>query len=81
MARCWELRGCDKEMRDRCPHAIELEDRCPVACAYAACHSDRHELATNPELVFSMDVDRSQAIKEECRFCVYFLTNGPRSSR
>lgn len=76
MARCWELRGCDKEMRGRCPHATP-GDICPASCAYASCHSARHAIATAPELVFTPAIDREKAVKEGCRFCEYFLTHGP----
>ena len=78
MARCWEQRGCDEEMQADCPHPNELADRCPTKCAFAQCDRSTHELTVDPELIFDPDVDREQAIKEECLFCAFFLTRGPR---
>lgn len=78
MAKCWEQRGCDEEMQAECPHHTMFRDRCPSKCAFAGCDRPSHELTTDPALVFSPDVDRSAAIKENCHFCAFFLQNGPR---
>lgn len=78
MAKCWEERGCDDEMQAECPHSVEFMDRCPSKCAFAACGRSSHKLTTDPELIFSVEVDRESAIKENCFFCEFFLKNGPR---
>lgn len=78
MAKCWELRGCDAEMQAECPHPTVIGDRCPNACAFAACDRPTYELTTDPELVFSAEVDRRVAIKETCMHCTFFLTHAPR---
>jgi hypothetical protein len=81
MAKCWEQRGCDEEMQAECPHHAVYQDRCPTKCAFAACDRPTYELTIDPELIFSVDVDRMAAIKEGCQYCAFFLTNGPRISR
>lgn len=78
MAKCWEERGCDEEMQAECPHPSVLRDRCPAKCAFAGCARDSYELTTDPELVFSVEVDRSAAIKENCLYCAFYLKHGPR---
>lgn len=78
MAKCWEQRGCDEEMQATCPHPNEFMDNCPTKCAFATCDRPSHELTVDPELVFDPSVDRSQAIKDECTICGFFLRNGPR---
>lgn len=78
MARCWEQRGCDEEMQADCPHAIDFEDRCPAKCNFSLCDRPTNSPTTDPELVFSNEVDRSAAIKEVCWQCEFFLKNGPR---
>ena len=78
MAKCWETRGCDEDMQRECPHAVEILDNCPTKCAFAACDRPNHEVTIDAELVFSPDVDRSQAIKDECMYCAFFLKHGPR---
>jgi hypothetical protein len=78
MAKCWETRGCDDEMRERCPHNNPGE-RCPARCAYAKCERPTHMASSDPALVFDPFIDRAAAIKEQCTFCSFFLTNGPRS--
>lgn len=80
MARCWEQRGCDEEMQSRCPHPEEIGDRCPTKCAFANCQEPQRETTSDPNLVFDPDVDRDEAIKEECIYCAFFLTRGPRRS-
>jgi hypothetical protein len=78
MAKCWETRGCDEEMQATCPHAIDAAEKCPARCSFAACDRPTHDTTSDPALVFAPDIDRSAAIKEQCTFCGFFLTNGPR---
>jgi hypothetical protein len=78
MAKCWEQRGCDEEMQGECPHAVEYFDNCPTKCAFATCDRPTYELTIDPALIFSPEVDRSQAIKDGCTYCAFFLQNGPR---
>lgn len=80
MAKCWEQRGCDEEMQSECPHSTTLGDRCPTKCAFAACDRPTYELTTDPELIFSVEVDREATIKDNCMHCAFFLTHGPRRS-
>jgi hypothetical protein len=81
MSKCWEQRGCDAEMQRECPHCIEFKDNCPTKCAYAMCDRSTYELTIDPELVFDPGVDRSQAIKDGCTYCAFFLRHGPRVPR
>jgi len=53
---------------------------CPTKCFFAACDRPTHELTTDPDLVFDPDIDRSQALKQSCLYCVFFLTNGPKKT-
>lgn len=78
MAVCWAMRGCDDEMQADCPHATVIGDRCPSKCAFAACDRPTFELTTDPELVFSTEVDRDAAIRDVCLYCAFFIRNGPR---
>ena len=78
MAKCWEQRGCDDEMQAECPHFFQFKDRCPAKCAFATCDRPTYELTTDPDLIFSDQVDRDATIKDGCMFCSFFLTNGPR---
>jgi hypothetical protein len=78
MAKCWESRGCDEEMQQECLHHTTFKDRCPSKCAFAGCARDSYELTVDPELVFSVEVDRDVVIKENCLYCAFFLKNGPR---
>ena len=75
---CWSNRGCDEEMRSRCPHAIDPAEQCPISCHYASCDRPTHRATGDPALVFDPTIDRRAAAKETCTGCVYFLTNGPR---
>lgn len=79
MAKCWEQRGCDEEMQAECPHPTALFDNCPTKCAFAACDRPSYRLTTDPELVFSVEVDRTAAIKDGCLYCEFFIKNGPRA--
>lgn len=78
MPRCWEQRGCDAEMQADCPHATDLHDRCPAKCNFAVCDRPTYELTTDPDLVFSAEIDRSAPIKDVCLYCSFFLTKGPK---
>ncbi|MDP2401203.1 MAG: hypothetical protein Q8M66_04425 [Actinomycetota bacterium] len=78
MAKCWEQRGCDEEMQAECPHPNEIGDSCPTKCAFSQCDRPQHELTTDPALVFDPTADRAAAIKDVCKFCGFFLRNGPR---
>lgn len=77
MAKCWETRGCDDEMMSRCPH-VNPTERCPSRCAFAQCDRPSHAPSSDPALIFDPTVDRDAAMKEQCTFCAFFLTNGPR---
>ena len=73
---CWEKRGCDEEMQATCPHNIPTEP-CPAECRYAVCTRPTHVVTTDFNLIFRTDLDRSASIKDVCRFCEFFLSNGP----
>ena len=75
---CWEERGCDEEMQADCPHPSAIGDRGPTKCAFANCDRPTHRVTIDPALVFSLEVDRSAAIKDGCHSCEFFLTNGPK---
>jgi hypothetical protein len=76
---CWSQRGCDEEMWSRCPHAIASTDGvCPAECYYTNCHRRQRKLTSDIGLLLDPSVDRSRAIKENCRNCAFFLTNAPR---
>jgi hypothetical protein len=77
MAKCWERRGCDDEMMSRCPHDNPGE-KCPARCAFAQCDRPTHEATSDPALIFEPAIDRSVAMKEQCVFCAFFLTKGPK---
>ncbi len=76
MAACWEQRGCDDEMRGRCPHNIPGEP-CPADCHFAACMRPAHVVCGDFDLLLNPDRDYDCANKEICRFCEFFLKNGP----
>lgn len=76
MAFCWEKRGCDEEMQERCPHNVPNEP-CPADCHYAACQRDTHVVETDLNILLNPERDYDAAIKQVCRFCTFFLTNGP----
>lgn len=79
MAKCWERRGCDDEMMSRCPHNSPGE-MCGSRCVFAQCDRPTHEVTSDPMLIFDPWVDRAAAMKEQCTFCTFFLTNGPRTA-
>lgn len=78
MGACWTQRGCDEEMWSTCPHAVSDWDMCPARCAFSVCDRPTHEKTFDPEILFDPSVDRMKAIKENCTFCTFFLTHGPR---
>ena len=65
-------------MRERCPHAIDAAEQCPVSCFYSVCERDTHRVTSDPMLVFDPDIDRTVAAKEICTHCEFFLRNAPR---
>ena len=75
---CWELRGCyqDEELNGRCPHKIPGEP-CPADCHFAACDRPSHKVATDICMILNPDLKYDAAVKEICRVCENFLTNGP----
>lgn len=85
--RCWTVRGCaglwgptGNYMELDCPH--NLPDRyspCPGTCAFTHCQRPWHEEATTLDDLLDPNVDRLQAIKEECRHCLHFIRRGPRA--
>ena len=76
MAKCWETRGCDAEMMERCPHNIEGLP-CPADCLNTHCTRPTHTMVDALDALMNPDVDRSAAIKEVCLLCKFFLENGP----
>jgi hypothetical protein len=78
VAACWTLRGCDDEMMAECPHAIDPNEQCPAACMVGKCYRETHAVTSDPALIFDPFVDRSAAAKEQCTYCAFFLTHGPR---
>ena len=75
---CWELRGCyqDEEMNNRCPHNIPGEP-CPADCKFAACDRPTHVVARDITMILNPDLKNDASVKEVCRMCENFLTNGP----
>lgn len=78
MAACWEKRGCDEEMMSRCPHNTPTES-CPAECRYAACYLPTHAVAHDINLLLNPELDYDAAVKDNCRYCEFFLTNGPKA--
>ncbi len=76
MTFCWEVRGCDEEMQSRCPHNAPGEP-CPADCHYAACQRPRHKVEDDLLLLLNPERDYDSAVKEVCRFCTFFLSEGP----
>ncbi len=60
----------------RCPHNVPGES-CPADCHYAACQREGHVVCDNLGLLLDPDRDYDAAVKEICRFCEFFLANGP----
>ncbi len=78
MAACWTMRGCDDEMQSRCPHNLPGEP-CPADCHFAACRRSTHTVATDFALLLNPQLNYEASVKEICRFCEFFLSNGPES--
>lgn len=78
MPRCWEQRGCDEEMQADCPHPTQFMDNCPTKCAFATCDRPQHVTTIDAELIFNPEIDRKRSVKDECHYCGFFLTRGPR---
>ena len=77
--KCWETRGCDDEMMDRCPHANNPGyTPCPTDCRFSECGHPWRKVATDIGLLLDATVNREAAIKERCWHCEHFLVNGPR---
>jgi len=76
MAFCWELRGCDEEMMSRCPHNTPGEP-CPAECHFAACTRPSHVVEDDLDLLLNPEMDYEATVKEICKFCHFFLTQGP----
>ena len=76
MEGCWSRRGCDDEMQERCPHNVPGEP-CPADCHYAACHRPTHVVCDDFDVLLNPKRDYEAAIKQVCRFCEFFLINGP----
>jgi len=75
---CWQRRGCDPEMWERCPHNVaEKYSPCPIDCCYTACDKPQHRQAEIIEILDS-DADLNAAQKEQCRACGFFLKTAPR---
>jgi hypothetical protein len=76
---CWGQRGCDEEMWSRCPHAIASVDGvCPAECYYTICQRQQRQVTADIDYLLDPQVDRGQAIKENCLNCLFFLKNAPR---
>ena len=75
---CWEKRGCykDEEMLSRCPHNTPGEP-CPPDCHFAACERKTHVVCTQYDKLLNPNINFEAATKEICRFCEFFLDNGP----
>jgi hypothetical protein len=78
VAGCWSKRGCTDEMQAACPHAIDPTEKCPAECYYGKCGNDTNKATGDPALIFNPDIDRSAAAKQQCVYCEFFLTRGPR---
>ncbi|MCL1797565.1 MAG: hypothetical protein FWG24_04560 [Eggerthellaceae bacterium] len=76
MALCWETRGCDEELQSRCPHNTPGEP-CPADCFYAACSRETHQIEHDFDILLNPERDYEAAVKQVCRFCSFFLVNGP----
>lgn len=63
-------------MQSRCPHNLPGEP-CPADCHFAACLRPTHKVATDFALLLNPELDYEASVKEVCRFCEFFLTNGP----
>lgn len=74
--KCWETRGCDEEMMNRCPHNVEGLP-CPAGCLNTHCQRTTHKIVEPLDALANPDVDRGAAVKEVCLLCAFFLEQGP----
>lgn len=63
-------------MMSRCPHNIPGEP-CPAECRFASCERSTHVVCQDFNKLLNPKRDYDAAIKEVCRFCEYFLEQGP----
>ena len=75
---CWRTRDCSPEVQRACMHAVTDYDMCPSRCNFAFCDRDTNKITTDAALIFDPTVDRSQALKQTCHYCEFFLKNAPR---
>lgn len=80
MAKCWTERGCDTAMQERCPHAADPDEKCPARCSYGQCARPQNAVPKDTLLFLEPNIDRSASMKEQCLYCEFFLTNGPKLS-
>lgn len=73
---CWAQRGCDDEMQSRCPHNVPGEP-CPADCHFAACSRPTHAVCEDVVKILNPTLDYDASVKEVCRICDFFLSNGP----
>ena len=76
MTACWDTRGCDEEMRSRCPHS-QPGATCPANCSFALCYRPTRKVTTDLDLLFREDMDHVGCAKDTCRSCEFFLRNAP----
>ena len=74
---CWNERGCDAAMQEYCPHALG-NDFCPPDCKFTACTRPTHKVAVGLEILSYPETDRTAAVKEVCRSCMFYLEHGPK---
>lgn len=74
---CWDTRGNDTEMCERCPNNTPHHP-CPFDCWNAECKRPMHKQVDILDTLAYPDVDRSAPIKEICLTCEFFLTHGPK---
>ncbi len=65
-------------MQAECPHAVDPTEKCPAECYYAKCGRETNRATSDPALIWAPDIDRSVAAKQQCFYCEFFLTKGPR---
>lgn len=53
---------------------------CPADCRFAACVLPTHKVEDDFSILLNPERDYDAAIKEVCRFCEFFLLNGPKVS-
>ena len=75
---CWRTRECAPEVQETCRHAVSDYDMCPTKCYFGVCQRPTQKVTSDPALVFAPDIDRTQALKQSCIYCEYFLKHGPK---